>query len=263
MKYKIIVMLFSLASCNVYSATAIHLSGNKITRYYINIMAAADGVNTYHGPNYFSTKTGTTVRGNTSTVIDSQYGIADISTITFESGLIAKGQMLYGRNAPARSFLFLAGNPTTAPFGQTVWVTFSGPDSDKGLQSRCMTNNTINTYVRIGGVTITCGVANYDSPAVNVEHQSMQVSYANTWSGLYEQNVTLNPGQSMKVLWGTAGNTNAKITSILSGSGMNDVKLSGDCNGSISPSGQCSVVANNHSWFGTRTANLNITISLP
>ena len=170
--------------------------------------------------------------------------------------------MRYGINSTNLGFLFLAKNATTAPLGQSVWVTYSGPDSDKGLESQCMTNNTVYTYVNVGGVTLNCG--NYVYPArVNTNHQSMTVNYANTWSGLYEQNLTLNPGQSAKALWGTAGNTTAEITSTLSGAGMNDVKLSSDCNGRISPSGQCLVTANNHTWFGTRTANLNITIRLP
>lgn len=260
MKYKTIVILLSLASCNVYSATAIHLSGNKTTTYVINMSSAANGVSTSDGQTFFSTKTNTRVRGGTSPVISSQYGISVIDNLPFAS--LTRGEMRYGINAGAIGFLFYAKNTTTAPLGQSVWVTYRGPDSDKGLESQCMTNNTVYTYVNVGGVAVNCGNYQYNA-RVNTNHQSMTVNYANTWSGLYEQNLTLNPGQSAKALWGTAGNTTAEITSTLSGAGMNDVKLSGDCNGRISPSGQCSVTANNHTWFGTRTANLNITIRLP
>lgn len=261
MKYKTIVILLSLASCNVYSATAIHLSGNKTTTYYIDMSAAASGVNTSDGQTFFSTKTNTRVRGGTSPIISTQYGMTNIENDLWSS--LTRGEMRYGVNSPRIGFLFMAKNLTTAPLGQTVWVTYSGPDSDKGLESQCMTNNTPSTYVRISGVTVNCGSNSMYLPRINVNHQSMQVNYANTWSGLYEERLTLNSGQSAKVLWGTAGNTNAEITSTLSGAGMNDVKLSSDCNGRISPSGQCSVTANNHTWFGTRTANLNITIRLP
>ncbi|HHT2664615.1 TPA: hypothetical protein ACTYSP_004290 [Citrobacter freundii] len=262
MKYKTIVILLSLASCNVYSATAIHLSGNKTTTYVINMFSAANGVSTSDGQTFFSTKTNTRVRGGTSPIISTQFGMSNIESLPYSA--LTRGEMRYGINSTYLGFLFYAKNATTAPLGQSVWVTYSGPDSDKGLESQCMTNNinTVYTYVTVGGVVFRCE-NNVYPPRVNVNHQSMTVNYANTWSGLYEQNLTLNPGQRAKVLWGTAGNTTAMITSTLSGAGMNDVKLSGDCNGRISPSGQCSVTANNHTWFGTRTANLNITIRLP
>lgn len=260
MKYKTIVILLSLASCNVYSATAIHLSGNKTTTYVIDLMASASGTNTDDGQTYFSTATNTRVRGGGSPFVSSQFGSGLENS---QLGALARGEMRFGHNSTGIGFIFSAKNPSTAMFGQSsVWVTFSGPNSDAGLESQCMTNNRVATYVRAGGVSVTCGLRQYLA-RTNVGHQSMTVNYANTWSGLYEQNLTLNPGQSAKALWGTAGNTTAEITSTLSGAGMNDVKLSGDCNGRISPSGQCSVTANNHTWFGTRTANLNITIRLP
>lgn len=262
MKYQITTLVFLFLTSSAQSATMIHLSGTKTTTYQIGIESAADSTNTDNGNNYFSTRMNTRVRGGNSPFVSSQLGS---SLVTTDYRTMPRGTYIAGYNydSPKLGFIFQSKNPSNSYFGvSSFWVTYSGENSDAGLESQCMTNNKPRTYMRITNNVVTCGLENH-LPRVNVGHYSMSVNYANTWSGLYELSLTLNRGETKKVLWGTGGNTIANISSTLSGTGKDDIELKGQCNGQISTTGECSVTMKNVSWYGTKDAMLRINISLP
>lgn len=180
-------------------------------------------------------------------------------------------QNRWGLNSARNILIYQRTNPIFQAGGTENYLTFSttGPYSGNEFEFRCTASYpghpNITAAVTIGNyASIRCGhpLGTWSAWQKTTEAVGVTTPSA-TWNGMYEDTVTLEPGQHKRVIWGISGNSSARISSSLSGDGRNDVELTGQCNGVISPSDTCNVTMKNVSWHGTKNALLNFTVSLP
>ena len=252
---------------------SILLSSGSITEY--------SGLRVYmdvagYDPNYLPNQ-GFFVQA--SMVIRSRDASNNIKYVNGSSGILSptnppgKYQVRVGINDNNKGVVYQVNTPIFLGGQYNNYITFAitGPTSDAGIEMRCTATNPGYPNIMPEGAAgdyngVSCGypLGTWGSwIPVTGPGVSSTTKPSATWSGVYENSLTFEPGQTKRVLWGTTGNTSANITSSLSGVGMDDVELKGQCNGVINNTGVCEVTMKNVSWFGTRNAMLRINISLP